>query len=212
MDPLEHRVDYELATLDDDALGDDPIAAAQAWLLAAAGQPEPNAMVLSTVGADGAPTSRTVLLRGLSPRGLEFFTNRDSRKGRAIAANAQVAAVFGWLAMQRQLIVLGRAEPLTPQEDDAYFASRPWRSQVAAVASRQSHPIGSRAELEAAMARQGAAHPDGTPVPRPAHWGGYRIVPRELEFWQGRRSRLHDRIVFARDADDAPWRRFRRQP
>jgi pyridoxamine 5'-phosphate oxidase len=209
--PLAHRLDYTLAELDDNALSASPLELLQQWLTDAADQPEPNAMVVSTVDAEGRPTSRTVLLRGIDDDGaLVFFTNRQSRKGRALAGNPAVSILFPWYALQRQVIVLGTATPLPSERDDAYFASRPRGSQLSAWASNQSEPVASRAALEEQMAEVTARLADDEVVPRPPHWGGYRVEPREIEFWQGRRSRLHDRVVFMRDDDG--WVGQRRQP
>ena len=186
----------------------DPFAAFTAWLTEASANPvivEANAMVLSTVAADGEISTRTVLLKDISAGGFTFFTNYSSRKSHAIEINPQVALLFPWFAMERQVSISGIASKITESESAQYFATRPWASQIGAWASHQSAPLASRAELEGRW--QGAAEkwPEGTEVPIPAHWGGFRVIPTNIEFWQGRYSRLHDRLRYEFDATNNDW-------
>jgi pyridoxamine 5'-phosphate oxidase len=178
-----------------------------AWLVEAevAAIPEPTAMVLATADANGAPSARTVLLKGLSPDGLVFYTNLDSRKGRDIEANPRAAAVFPWIALGRQVIAGGSVVPVEDATADAYYASRPYGSQISAHVSRQSSVVASREELEAAHAAARARYPEGEPVPRPARWSGLRIVPDSVEFWQIRPDRLHDRLRFRWVGESDAW-------
>lgn len=169
-----------------------------AWLADAlqAAVPEPTAMVLATAGRDGAPAARTVLLKGLDERGLAFYTNLRSRKGRELAENPRASALLVWLPLERQVRVDGEVEAVSAEEADAYFDSRPRGSRLAAVASPQSEAVASRAELEERYAELAARHPEESPVARPEWWGGRRIVPSSVEFWQGREDRLHDRLRY----------------
>jgi pyridoxamine 5'-phosphate oxidase len=206
------RQEYLAEGLDVGDLAPEPITAFRAWLheVDAAGLPEPNAMVVSTVDADGAPSSRMTLLKDVDARGFVFFTNYTSRKARQIDANPAVSLLFPWHGLRRQVIVAGRAERTSAEESAAYFVSRPRTSQIGAWASRQSSVLASRAELDDRYAELERRWPEGTAVPVPDFWGGYRIVPEVVEFWQGRTSRLHDRLRFTR-TDDA-WQVERLAP
>lgn len=165
----------------------------------AAGLVEPNAMVLATATPDGVPSARTVLLKGYSAEGFVFFTNTESQKGRELAANPRATLVFPWHALERQVRVSGPVEPVSRAEAAEYFGTRPHGSQLGAWASAQSSVIADRAELEARLAAAAQRFPEGTAVPLPDFWGGYRVVPQELEFWAGRDDRLHDRLRYRRD-------------
>lgn len=190
----------------------DPIALFEQWFAEAqaADLPQVNAMTLATATPDGRPSARIVLLKGVDPQGFQFFTNEGSHKGGELAANPRAALVIHWAILERQVRVTGAVERLTEDESDAYFATRPRGSQIGAWASEQSHPLADRAELERRCAALESRYADG-PVPRPPHWGGYRVVPEEIEFWQGRSSRLHDRFVFTR-TPDGDWEHVRLQP
>jgi pyridoxamine 5'-phosphate oxidase len=210
-DSLARHTDYGQTPLTEDDINRDPLAQFSRWLAEAeeSGVYEPNAMVLSTIDVDRLPSSRTVLLRTADANGFEFFTSYTSAKGRALLAHPHVSIVFPWYLIHRQVIVRGRAEPTTPEISDAYFASRPRGSQIAAVASDQSQPIASRDLLEARVHELEKQY-EGGEVPRPATWGGFRVVPASFEFWQGRSSRMHDRLRFTRE--NGSWALERLQP
>ena len=183
----------------------DPIEQFNVWLEEAnrSGVIDPTALSLATVGRDGRPRVRTVLLKGLTSAGFVFFTNFESRKGQQLGDNPQASLLFPWLALERQIIVTGPVESVGEEASGVYFHSRPRESQLAAWASAQSRPVASRADLDAGLAAVQARHPDCTEVPLPPFWGGYRVRPDTIEFWQGRANRMHDRFEYTRQADGA---------
>jgi pyridoxamine 5'-phosphate oxidase len=207
----DFRKDYSLHGLTEADAGHDPFALFHKWLnqAIAAELTDPNAMILATCTPEGIPSARAVLLKALDDRGFTFFTNYDSRKGHEMAANPRVALVFLWHQLERQIRVEGTAEIVTAAESDEYFVKRPLGSRLGAWASPQSAVIPDRVFLEDAHAELMAKYPDGNP-PRPPNWGGYRVLPEVIEFWQGRPSRLHDRICFTRAASG--WKRERLAP
>lgn len=202
LDLAARREDYARGGLSEADLAGDPVTMFERWYAeaAAAGVHEPNAMVVATATPDGVPSSRFVLLKGLSDGGFVFYTNLGSRKGHELAANPRCALLFPWHVLERQVRVEGVAEPLPRAEVEAYFASRPRGSQLGAWASHQSTVVSGRDELEAAY-DDAAARFDGTDVPVPDEWGGFRVRPETVEFWQGRTGRMHDRLVYRRVDD-----------
>ena len=193
----------------------DPFAAFANWLKEAAENSfivEPNAMVLSTLGDKEHISTRTVLLKDISEGGFTFFTNYSSRKAQAIELNSQVTLLFPWFAMERQVSISGFATKISEVESTEYFVTRPWASQIGAWASAQSAPLASREELEQRFVGASEKWPEGSSVPKPPHWGGYRVTPISIEFWQGRYSRLHDRLRYERANSNAEWEITRYYP
>jgi pyridoxamine 5'-phosphate oxidase len=193
------RITYDKSILTEEQLAATPLEQFQLWLRDAVDDPsilEPNAMVLAT--SESSPTTRTVLLKAIDDRGLSFYTNYGSRKAAQMAANNAVSVLFPWYSLHRQVSVIGTVSQVSREESAEYFETRPHTSQLGAHASAQSTPIASREPLETAMAQLEEQYPEGTQVPLPENWGGYLITVDSIEFWQGRRSRLHDRLRFER--------------
>lgn len=210
--PLKRvRLDYTGRSLLESRAPAEPLTLFRRWLAAAlkSGMREPNAMTLATVDARGRPRARLVLLKEAGPRGFTFYTNLTSAKGRELARQPEAGLVMWWPEASRQVRIEGRVSRVSAREADAYFAQRPRGAQLGAWASPQSRTLGSRGELAARMARVTARFAGG-PVPRPPHWGGYRLAARVIEFWQGRPDRLHDRLCYTRSA--GRWRRERLAP
>ncbi len=205
------RKEYSRASLSEEGVHPNPIEQFGKWFGEAlsAHVPEANAMSVSTVGANGRPSSRILLIKDFDQRGFTFFTNYESRKGNELLENRHAALLFYWIELERQVRIEGRVERISAAENDAYFQSRPLKSRLAAIASSQSRPIGNREAMESHFAQVEQEYGDH-PV-RPAHWGGYRLAPDYIEFWQGRPSRFHDRIAYTLNADGS-WQRQRLQP
>ncbi|WP_058045832.1 pyridoxamine 5'-phosphate oxidase [Streptomyces roseifaciens] len=216
LDAAAMREQYRSQGLLEADLAPDPYEQFAIWFaqVFAAGLREPNAMVVSTVGAGGRPGSRTVLLKGYDQRGFVFYTNYGSRKAADLAGNPYVSLLFPWHPIGRQVIVAGRAERVEPSETAVYFHSRPRGSQLGAWASAQSAVVASREEIDTAYERLLARYPEGEPVPVPTGWGGYRVTAESVEFWQGRENRLHDRLRYVREVreGEAGWRVERLAP
>lgn len=217
---MEHEVDlarlrreYTEEGLSDDDAGTDPWALFRQWFadVLASGMHEPNAMVVATVSASGQPSARTVLLKGFDESGFRFFTNRASRKGHDLDAHPECALLFGWHPVERQVRIQGVAAPLPEDEVEAYFRLRPRGAQIGAWASLQSEEVASRRHLDQAFAAYEREF-DGVDVPVPPTWGGYRVHPETIEFWQGRAGRLHDRVEFVRTGDGDEWTARRLAP
>jgi len=204
------RKSYELDELDEASSASEPLVQFKQWLDHAIERqlPEPNAMTVATVGANGRPSTRVVLIKGVDERGIVWFTNYDSRKGHELATNPYAALQFHWVELERVVRIEGRVQKVSAEESDAYYDSRPLDSRLGAWASPQSEVISSRAVLVANAAKAAVQH--GLKPRRPPHWGGYRLVPEQWEFWQGRKSRLHDRLRYR--LEDGHWIRERLAP
>jgi pyridoxamine 5'-phosphate oxidase len=207
------RREYASRALDEQDAHADPLRQFAIWFDEALQSQliDANAMTLATASATGEPSARTVLLKGADEHGFVFYTNYDSAKGRDLAENPRASLLFFWAELERQVRINGAVARTTAAESDEYFQSRPFESLIGASISPQSHPVASRAELEQRYAEMLQKHAQDPVVPRPSHWGGYRVTPDAIEFWQGRKSRLHDRLLYTKQADGT-WSRSRLAP
>lgn len=207
------REDYRRSSLTENEIKDKPFEQFKLWFENAleAKIPEPNAMVVASVSKEGMPSARVVLLKGFDERGFVFYTNYESQKGRELAHNPGCALVFNWLELERQIRIEGQAEKLSPEDSESYFHKRPKKSQIGAWASPQSQVIENREVLENNFSDLEARYADAEQLPRPEHWGGFRVVPSRIEFWQGRSGRLHDRLNFTRNPE-GEWAMSRLAP
>jgi pyridoxamine 5'-phosphate oxidase len=212
MESLSRHTDYGNVPFEESIALANPLEQFAQWLKQAEAEDvfEPNAMVASTIDPDGAVSSRTVLLKGLDDTGFEFVTNYTSRKGKALLVNPSISLLFPWYGLKRQVIVYGEAKPTVKEVSDLYWERRPKGAQLASAASDQSAPIASRELLDEQLAALEAQYPGDSLVPRPEHWGGFRVIPHAIEFWQGRSMRFHDRIRY--DLVDSYWQISRLQP
>ncbi|KST67668.1 pyridoxamine 5'-phosphate oxidase [Mastigocoleus testarum] len=206
------RKDYTLQELNETEVDPNPVIQFQKWFdqVCSVDIPEPNAMTVATVSSEGKPSARMVLLKDYDGRGFVFYTNYNSRKGQELIANPHAALVFWWAQLERQVRITGSVEKISAQESDEYFHSRPFNSRLGAWTSNQSEIVSSRQTLEQRLRELQAKYQD-LEVPRPPHWGGFRVIPAEIEFWQGRSSRLHDRLLYSRHDDDT-WEIERLSP
>jgi len=209
------RANYRHGVLTEQQLGDDPLQALERWIdeAGSAGTIEPNSMALATVSGEGEPSVRFVLCKGVDRSGIVFYTNLESRKARDLTARPVAAATFWWDRLERQVRLEGPVRPAPDTDADSYFASRPHGSKVGAWASPQSRELAGRDELERRFAETAERYPVGAEVPRPPFWGGYRLEPLRVEFWQGRENRVHDRILYQRsEVGESAWRPVRLAP